>query len=94
MLWKKRPSSSGKFPAGNPHDGPPRPLDGEQTLKWERILIERKIFQFALKENCRGRFVRISEDRGSFHTSIIIPASGLEDFQKVLDALVKVSAQK
>jgi hypothetical protein len=59
----------------------------------ERVQIERKTFVFALKENPRGRFLRITEDVHGRRNSIIVPAPGLEDFKKLLDETVKVSAQ-
>ena len=60
-------------------------------LKSERIQIERKTFIFTLKENPRGRFLRITEDVGGRRDTVIIPATGLEDFKKLLDAMVKAS---
>ena len=66
---------------------------GEQTLKTGRIQIERKNFVFALKENQRGRFLRITEDVGGRRDTIIIPAPGLEDFRALLDEMVKASAE-
>ena len=41
-----------------------RPSVTEESLRIERIQIERKAFIFALKENPRGRFLRITEDVG------------------------------
>ena len=63
----------------------------EETLRTERIQIERKTFVFALKENPRGRFLRITEDVSGRRDTIIIPAPGLEDFKKVIDDMVKTS---
>lgn len=63
----------------------------EETLKSEKIQIERKTFLFSLKENPRGRFLRITEDVGGRRDTIIIPAPGLEDFRKILDEMVKTS---
>jgi len=60
-------------------------------LKSETIQIERKIFVLTLKENPRGRFLRITEDVGGRRDSIIVPATGLEDFKKLLDEMVKAS---
>ena len=65
----------------------------EDTLKSEKIQIERKTFHFTLKENPRGRFLRITEDVGGRRDTIIIPAPGLEDFKKLLDEMVKASAE-
>jgi hypothetical protein len=39
---------------------PPRPPVNEDTLRTERIQVERKTFVFTLKENPRGRFLRIN----------------------------------
>jgi PHP family Zn ribbon phosphoesterase len=44
-----------------------------------------------LKENPRGRFLRISEENDSKRNSIIIPAPGLKDFQKLINEMVKAS---
>jgi len=60
-------------------------------LKSEKVQIERKTFIFTLKENPRGRFLRITEDVGGRRDTIIIPATGLEDFKKLLDEMVKAS---
>ena len=64
----------------------------EETLKTEKIQVERKTFIFTLKENPRGRFLRITEDVGGRRDNIIIPAPGLEDFRKIVDEMVKASA--
>lgn len=65
----------------------------EETLKTDKVQIERKTFLFALKENPRGRFLRITEDVGGRRDTIIIPAPGLEDFRKILDDMVKASGE-
>ena len=57
---------------------PPRQPVQEDTLKSEQIQIERKTFNLTLKENPRGRFLRITEDVGGRRDTIIIPAPGLE----------------
>ncbi len=66
-----------------------RPPVNETVICSERIQIERKSFQFTLKENPRGRFLRITEDVGGRRDSIIVPATGLDDFCKVLGDVVK-----
>ncbi|HAV61668.1 MAG TPA: RNA-binding protein [Verrucomicrobiales bacterium] len=62
-----------------------RPPSNETVLRSEKIQIERKTFQFTLKENPRGRFLRITEDVGGRRDSIIVPATGLDEFRKVFD---------
>src|SRR5438552_17733887 len=89
MISNER-SSSGYSPFGSQG---PRPPSNEDTLKTERIQIERKTFVFALKENPRGRFLRITEDVSGRRDTIIIPAPGLEDFKKIFDDMVKASGE-
>src|SRR5438876_3599705 len=72
--------------------GPKAPVN-EETLKTDKIQIERKTFVFALKENPRGRFLRITEDVSGRRDTIIIPAPGLEDFKKIFDDMVKASGE-
>ena len=71
--------------------GQPRTPVNEDLLKSERVQIERKTFVFTLKENPRGRFLRITEDVGGRRDTIIIPSTGLEDFKKLLDEMVKAA---
>jgi len=72
---------------------PPKPPVNEETLKSDKVQIERKTFVFTLKENPRGRFLRITEDVGGRRDTIIIPAPGLEDFKRLLDGMVKASGE-
>lgn len=65
----------------------------EDTLKTEKIQIERKTFVFTLKENPRGRFLRITEDVNGRRDNIIIPATGLDDFKRIVDDMVRSSGE-
>jgi hypothetical protein len=88
MISNERPS-----PFNRAVYRPPRPPVNEEMLKSERIQIERKTFVFTLKENPRGRFLRITEDVGGRRDNIIIPATGLEDFKKLLEEMVKAAGE-
>lgn len=68
-----------------------KPQVVEDTLRSEKLQIERKTFIFTLKENPRGRFLRITEDVNGRRDTIIIPATGLEDFRRVFEELAKTS---
>ena len=59
----------------------------------DRVQVERKQFYFDLKENERGRFLRITEDVGGRRDAIVIPATGLRDFAEVLERAIKVSEE-
>src|SRR6201985_3902788 len=88
MISNERPSPHGyrSYSAG-----PPKPPVNEDTLKTDKIQIERKAFIFTLKENPRGRFLRITEDVGGRRDTIIIPSTGLVEFQKHIEEMVKAS---
>ena len=60
----------------------------DSVLKSESIAVERKTFIFDLRENPRGRFLRITEDANGRRDSIVIPAPGLEEFRRVLDDII------
>ncbi len=60
----------------------------DSVIKSESIAVERKHFIFDLRENPRGRFLRITEDANGRRDSIVIPAPGLEDFRRVLDEII------
>jgi len=90
MISNERPSSHGYSSYGN---SGPRPSVTEETLKTDKIQIERKTFVLALKENPRGRFLRITEDVNGRRDTIIVPATGLEDFKRLVDDMTKASAE-
>ncbi|MCZ7592138.1 MAG: PUR family DNA/RNA-binding protein [Kiritimatiellae bacterium] len=61
----------------------------ENLLFSDKIQIERKQFFFDLKENPRGRFLRITEDVGGRRDTIIIPAPGLEAFRDMIEQVIE-----
>lgn len=81
-------SSYGQSSYGN---AGPRPPSNEETLKTEKVQIERKTFVLSLKQNPRGRFLRITEDVNGRRDTIIVPATGLADFKKLVDEMVKAN---
>ena len=93
MISNERPSPYGDRPQGDRPYGPPKMPVAEDTLKSSKIQIERKTFILTLKENPRGRFLRITEDVGGRRDNIIIPATGLEDFKKLVDEMAQASAE-
>jgi hypothetical protein len=71
--------------------GQGKPPVAEETIKTDKIQIERKTFVISLKENPRGRFLRITEDVNGRRDTIILPATGLADFKRVVDDMVRAS---
>ena len=89
MISNERPSPFGRRPYQS--YGQPKPQVQEDTLKSAEVQIERKTFVFTLKENPRGRFLRITEDVGGRRDNIIVPSTGLAEFKKILDDMVKAA---
>lgn len=89
MFSRDRERSS--YNSGKIYGFTPKPPVAEDVIRTEKIQVERKMFILTLRENPRGRFLRITEDVGGRHNSIIVPAPGLEDFKKVVDEMVKTS---
>jgi len=61
----------------------------ESVIFSEKIQIERKLFFLDMKENPRGRFLKITEDVGGRRDTIIVPSTGLSQFR---DAIVRAIA--
>jgi len=55
----------------------------------EKIVNERKIFFLDLKENQRGRFLKITEDVGGRRDTIMLPAEAFKDFTEALERLIE-----
>ncbi len=62
----------------------------EDTIASDKIQIERKLFFFDLKENRRGILLRITEDVRGHRDTIIVPATGLKDFSKIIQRMIEV----
>jgi hypothetical protein len=90
----RRPQQGYRQPNRQQYDyapQPQRPFVPEDTLKTGEFQSERKFFVLTLKENARGRFLRITEEGNGKRNSVVIPATGLNDFQKLLEEMVKAS---
>jgi hypothetical protein len=61
----------------------------DNTLLSERLDVERKTFYLDLRENPRGRFLRITEDVKGRRDTIIIPATGLHLLREALENVIR-----
>jgi len=52
------------------------------------LQIERKHFFIELRENERGRFLRITEEAHGRRNTVIIPSTGLDEFETMLDEVL------
>ncbi|HRX54538.1 MAG: RNA-binding protein [Verrucomicrobiales bacterium] len=60
----------------------------DYPIHTEKIFADRKIFFLDLKENDRGRFVKITEDVRGRRDTIMLPVEVLEEF---IQGLVMIS---
>ena len=93
MISNERPSPFGYPKNVRRRVAPLRPHGPEETIRTEKIQIERKTFVLALVDNFSGRCLRITEGDTGRHNTIIIPCAGLEEFSQLLDELVTTSAE-
>lgn len=59
-----------------------------EPIASEKVTIDRKVFFIDLKENQRGRFMKITEDVGGRRDTIMLPAAAFKDFLEALARLV------
>ena len=59
----------------------------------EKIAIDRKIFFIDLKENNRGRFLKITEDVGGRRDTIMMPIPALAEFIEALSRLAEFESK-
>ena len=59
----------------------------------EKILHDRKVFFLDLKENNRGRFLKITEDVGGRRDTIMLPSSAFQEFAEALNRLVEFESK-
>ena len=65
----------------------------QEILHTEKILADRKIFFLDLKENQRGRVVKITEDVSGNRDTIMVPAEILGDFIAALTDIKETADQ-
>ena len=63
----------------------------DKELFSEQAQIERKYFSVDLRENPRGRFLRITEDVGGRRDTVIVPATGLEKMREILEHAIEAN---
>jgi predicted ATP-grasp superfamily ATP-dependent carboligase len=63
----------------------------DMHLQSHSIRVERKHFTFDLRENPRGKFLRIVEEVNGRYDAIIIPITGLEQFRDALNEIIKLA---
>ena len=56
----------------------------DNIIEAKELQIERKHFYVELRENDRGKFLRITEEAHGRRNSIIVPSTGVDDFTAII----------
>lgn len=62
----------------------------DSIIEAKQLQIERKSFFVELRENDRGRFLRITEESGGRRNTIIVPGTGINDFTAAIGQVASV----
>jgi hypothetical protein len=73
------------------NEAPPRQYN--PALHSEKLVTDRKIFFLDLKENDRGRFIKITEDVKGRRDTIMLPIEVASDFAAALQRVLEAEAQ-
>ena len=65
----------------------------QPALHSEKIVNDRKIFFLDLKENDRGRFVKITEDMRGRRDTIMLPMEAAQEFVEALKRCLETNAE-
>jgi hypothetical protein len=60
----------------------------DNIIEAKELQIERKHFHVELRENDRGRFLRITEETHGRRNTIIVPTTGIEDLTAAIGAVL------
>jgi PurA-like ssDNA and RNA-binding protein len=60
----------------------------DNIIEARELQIERKHFYVELRENERGKFLRITEEAHGRRNSIIVPSSGVDDFTALISEVL------
>ncbi|MEQ1850984.1 MAG: PUR family DNA/RNA-binding protein [Chthoniobacteraceae bacterium] len=72
------------------NDAPRMP---SEPIASEKVTIDRKVFFLDLKENQRGRFMKITEDVGGRRDTIMLPAGAFKDFLEAMARLIEYESK-
>jgi hypothetical protein len=60
----------------------------DHIIEAKQLHIERKHFHVEFRENDRGKFLRITEEAHGRRNTIIVPSTGLEEFNAAIDEVL------
>jgi len=69
----------------------PNVTEMDTILESRELQVERKHFFIEFRENERGRFLRITEEAHGRRNTVIIPSTGLQDFERMLGEVLSAA---
>ncbi len=63
----------------------------DSIIQSKQLQIERKHFHLELRENDRGKFLRITEEAHGRRNTIIVPSTGIDEFTAAISEALMVS---
>ena len=66
----------------------------DPSLEVRELQIERKFFTAQIRENDRGKFLRLTEEAQGRRNTVIIPSSGFADFADMINDILSTEAAK
>ena len=60
----------------------------DNIIEAKQLQIERKHFHVELRENDRGKFLRITEEAHGRRNTIIVPSTGVDDFTAAIEQVL------
>ena len=70
-----------------------RQYSQDNVLGIRELQVERKFFRLEVRENDRGRFLRITEENQGRRNTVIVPDSGFGDFAKAITEVLASQTQ-
>ena len=63
----------------------------DNVIEAKQLQIERKHFHVEMRENDRGRFLRITEEAHGRRNTIIVPSTGVSEFTAAIGQVLATS---
>ena len=76
----------------DPPASPYRHYSHDQPLEFRELEVERKYFTAQLRQNERGKFLRIVEETQGRRNTVIVPSSGFAGFLEMINDILSTEA--
>lgn len=77
----------------SPYTNAYRQYSQDNVLESRELQVERKFFRLEVRENDRGRFLRITEENQGRRNTVIVPDSGFADFAQAVSGILASQTQ-